>query len=129
MKIDGYPFPTNMVELKENDVDEGVKILTSGWAKRSGAVDPKAQASANQLGGQGRYDQGGNYRKPRRRVTSQMLINKYQGWREKIEHQLQERAEREANHWRCPFFVHSWNGGLRLPSIDDCPECSGSRGN
>ena len=47
MKIDGHPFPTNMVELKENDVDEGVKIMTSGWAKHSGAVDPKVQASAN----------------------------------------------------------------------------------
>ena len=51
MKIDRYSFPTNMVELKENDADEGVKILTSGRAKRSGAVDPKAQASANQPGG------------------------------------------------------------------------------
>ena len=47
MKIDGHPFPTNMVELKENDADEGVKILTSDWAKRLGAIDPKAQASAN----------------------------------------------------------------------------------
>ena len=53
MKIDGHPFPTNMVELKENDADERVKILTSDRAKRLGAVDPKAQASANQLGGQG----------------------------------------------------------------------------
>ena len=50
MKIDGHPFPTNMVELKENDTDEGIKILTSGRAKHSRAVDPKAQASPNQRG-------------------------------------------------------------------------------
>ena len=51
MKIDRHPFPTNMVELKENDADEGVKILTSDRAKSLGVVDPKAQASANRLGG------------------------------------------------------------------------------
>ena len=51
MKIDGHPFPANIVELKEHDPDEGVKVLTSERAKRSGAVDPKAQASANQPGG------------------------------------------------------------------------------
>jgi len=50
MMIDRHPFPTNMVELKENDTDEGIKILTSGRAKRSRAVDPKAQASPNQRG-------------------------------------------------------------------------------
>ena len=51
MKIDGHPFPTNMVELKEKGADEEVKILTSGQAKHSGAVDLKSQASVNQLGG------------------------------------------------------------------------------
>jgi hypothetical protein len=55
MKVDGHRFPVNMVELKEHDADEWVKILTSGRAKRSGAVDPKAQALANQPGG-GRAD-------------------------------------------------------------------------
>ena len=77
MKIDGHRFPVNMVELKEHDANEGVKILTSGRAKRSGAVDPKAQASANQPEGQGRYCQEGSSRRPYRRVTLQMLINKY----------------------------------------------------
>ena len=33
MKIDGHPFPTNMVELMEHDADEGAKILTSEQAK------------------------------------------------------------------------------------------------
>ena len=99
MKIDGHPFPTNMVELKENDADEGVKILTSGRAKRSGAIDPKAQALASQLGGHGRYYQGESSRRPHRRVTSQMLINKYQHRKEKIEHRLQVQARREADHW------------------------------
>ena len=77
MKIDGHPFPTNMVELKEHDADEGVKISISERTKHSGAVDPKAQASANQPEGQGRYCQEGSSRRPYRRVTLQMLINKY----------------------------------------------------
>ena len=42
MKIDGHPFPTNMVEVIDHDAKTGPKLLTSERAKRSGAVDPKA---------------------------------------------------------------------------------------
>ena len=27
-------------------------------------------------------------------------------------------------HWNCPFFRHCWNEGLRLPTRNNCPECS-----
>ena len=27
-------------------------------------------------------------------------------------------------HWRCPFFIHCWEEGLTLPTVDDCPECN-----
>ena len=49
MKIDGHPFPTNMVELKEHDADEGVKISISERTKHSGAVDPRAQILADRF--------------------------------------------------------------------------------
>ena len=78
MKIDGHPFPTNMVEVVDHDANTGPKLRTSEWAKHSGAMDPKARVSANRLGGQGRYEQGEGSKKPPRRVMSQMLINKYQ---------------------------------------------------
>ena len=42
MKIDGHPFPTNMVEVIDHDAKTGPKLLTSERAKHSGAVDPKA---------------------------------------------------------------------------------------
>ena len=47
-----------------------------------------------------------------------------------------ERSERRAKgkskeqgdidrHWDCPFFKHCWNSGMiRLPTVDNCPECS-----
>jgi hypothetical protein len=40
--------------------------------------------------------------------------------REREEHaQEQERA-----HWGCAFFRHYWNEGLKLPTLNNCPECS-----
>jgi hypothetical protein len=51
MKIDGHPFPTNMVEVKDQDIKTGPKLLTFKRAKRSGDMDPKKQVSASQLGG------------------------------------------------------------------------------
>ena len=64
MKIDGHPFPTNMVQVVDHDASMGPKLLTSERAERSGAVDPKARVSASQLGGQGRYEQKEGFRKP-----------------------------------------------------------------
>ena len=73
----------------------------------------------------------------RPRVTSLILLNKwqwqkekdYQRWLEEKEYQRQqkeERYEREQaeSHWKCPFFRHCWNEGLRLSTRNNCPECS-----
>jgi hypothetical protein len=46
MKIDGHPFPTNMVDVGGKGNALQTKVLTSQSAKESGAVDPKAQISA-----------------------------------------------------------------------------------
>jgi hypothetical protein len=38
----------------------------------------------------------------------------------------EERRAREENesHWNCSFFRHCWNEGLKLPTLNNCPECS-----
>ena len=61
---------------------------------------------------------------PRRRVTSQMLLNKFQCDRERRQYR-EEEEWREQDHWRCHFFVYCWEEGLTLPSAYDCPECNG----
>ena len=40
--------------------------------------------------------------------------------------QEKERYERKQaeSHWNCPFFRHCWNKGLKLPTRNNCPECS-----
>ena len=69
------------------------------------------------------------------RVTSQILLNKWQRQKEKdyqrwledqeYQHQLEEeryeRKQAEA-HWNCPFFRYCWNEGLKLPTRNNCPE-------
>src|SRR6185295_2870353 len=124
MKIDGHPFATNMVDMARDEGSPQAKILTSSSAKRSGAVDPKAQIAADEVKGKGPMRDDERSSAPRRRVTSQMLLNKFQRDRER--RQRREEEERcEQDHWRCPFFVYYWEEGLTLPSVYDCPECNG----
>jgi hypothetical protein len=46
MKIDGHPFATNMVDVARDKGPSQAKILTSSSARKSGAIDPKAQIAA-----------------------------------------------------------------------------------
>ena len=48
MKIDGRPFPANMVDVGKKGNTLQTKMLTSQSAKDSGAVDPKAQITADE---------------------------------------------------------------------------------
>jgi hypothetical protein len=77
-------------------------------------------------------------------ITTRILLNKwqrqqekehYQKWRDEEDkrrfeeeahrRQLEEHArEQERAHWGCAFFKHCWNEGLKLPMLNDCPECS-----
>jgi len=123
MKIDGHPFTTNMVDVARDEGSSQAKILTSSSAKKSGAVDPKAQIAADEVKGKGPMKDAERSSAPRRRVTSQMLLNKFQRIRER--QQRKEEEQREQDHWRCPFFVYCWKEGLTLPSAYDCPECNG----
>ncbi|RLM62025.1 hypothetical protein C2845_PM14G18450 [Panicum miliaceum] len=77
MKIDQHPFPTNMVDTGRNALE--TKVLTSESAKRSGVVDPRNQATMDDVKGK-RWveDKGEGSERSRRPVTSQFLLNKYQ---------------------------------------------------
>ena len=78
MKIDRHPFATNMVDVVRDEGSSQAKILTSSSAKKSGAVDPKAQIAADEVKGKGPMRDADRSSAPRRRVTSQMLLNKFQ---------------------------------------------------
>jgi hypothetical protein len=75
MKIDQHPFPSNMVDVSRKDMSQ-LKLLTSDSAQNKGAVDPKVQVTTADAKGKGLLLEGDF--KPRRLVTSQMLINKFQ---------------------------------------------------
>ena len=45
-------------------------------------------------------------------------------WRYQEEYERRRIQEENKHHWTCPFFQHCWNGGLKLPTLNDCPECS-----
>ena len=53
MDINQYPFATNMVDVARDKNIPQAKILTSSSARKSGAVDPKAQIAADEVKGKG----------------------------------------------------------------------------
>jgi len=124
MKMDQHPFATNMVDIggKKNALQ--TKVLTSPSAKESGAVDSKSQITADEVKGKKLQEEAECSAAPQRRVTSQMLLNKFQRDREKQQYR-EEAAQCNEEHWKCPFFVHCWEEVLTLPSADYCPECNG----
>jgi hypothetical protein len=124
-----------------------VKVLTSAKAKQDGSVDPARQVTFEQINkGEPRFLKSqievGESSKPR--VTSRILLNKWQRQQEKERYQkhkyeeekrryeeemcrkVQEEymREQERAHWGCSFFKHCWNEGLKLPMQNNCPECS-----
>jgi hypothetical protein len=85
MKLDGHPFPQNMVSFSVSMVtaeEKGkVKVLTSARAKQGGAVDPARQVMLEQVHREaprvlkGHVEVGESSRtKPR--VTTCILLNK-----------------------------------------------------
>jgi hypothetical protein len=81
IKIDQHPFLTNTVEVSSKETSR-IKLLTSDSAQNKGAVDPKVQVTDVDVKGKGLLLEEGDL-KPRRPVTSQRLINKFQCRQEK----------------------------------------------
>jgi hypothetical protein len=100
MKLDGNPFPQNMIGFSVNMVtaeEKGkVKVLTSARAKQDGSVDPARQVTVEQIHkGEPRILKSqievGESSKPR--VTSRILLNKWQCQQEKERYQKQKYEE------------------------------------
>jgi hypothetical protein len=101
MKLDGNPFPQNMIGFSINMVNaiEGkgkVKVLTSVKAKQDGSVDPARQVTFEQIQKEEvRFLKSqievGESSKPR--VTSRILLNKWQRRQEKERYQKQKYEE------------------------------------
>jgi hypothetical protein len=153
MKLDGNPFPQNMIGFSVNMVtaeEKGkVRVLTSAKAKQDGSVDPAQQVTMGQIHKEVLHIlksqiEVGESSKSKPRVTLHILLNKWQRQQEKERYQKQKykeekrryeeevhRKEREEHaqeqeraHWGCAFFRHCWNEGLKLPTLNNCPECS-----
>ena len=122
MKIDGHPFPTNMVDVGGKRNAFQTKVLTSQSAQESGAVDPKAQITADEAKGKEPQEKEESVA-PKKKATSRMLLNKFQRDQERRQYG-EEAARRHEGHWSCPFFVCCWEEGLTLPIVDNCLECN-----
>ena len=120
MKIDGHPFPANMVDVGRKGNALQTKMLTSQSAKESGAVDPKAHIMVDDAKGKGPQQREESVA-PKKKVTSQMLLNKFQRDQERRQYR-EESIRRHEGHWKCPFFVYYWEEGLTLLTVDNCPD-------
>jgi hypothetical protein len=153
MKLDGHPFPHNMIGFSVNMVtaeEKGkVKVLTSARERQDGAADPAQQVTLEQVHGEAprvlkSHIEVGESSRAKPRVTTRILLNKWQCQLEKERYQKrrhkeerrrsEEKArrreleqytrEQEREHWGCAFFRHCWNEGLKLPTLRNSPECS-----
>jgi hypothetical protein len=151
MKLDSHPFPQNMIGFTVNMVtakEKGkVKVLTSARARQDGSVDPTRQITVEQVHREAprvlrSQVEVGESSGTKARITTRILLNKwqrqqekerYQKWRyeedkrrfkeEVHRRQLEDHArEQERAHWGCAFFRHCWNEGMKLPMMNDCPE-------
>ena len=103
MKIDGHPFPTNMVDVGGKRNALKTKVFTSQSSNESGAVDPKAQITTDEGKGKEPQEKAEESTAPKK-VMSQMLLNKFQRDLERRQYR-EEAARHHEGHWRCPFFV------------------------
>jgi hypothetical protein len=96
MKLDGHPFPQNMVGFSVNMVtaeEKGkVKVLTSARARQDGAVDPERHVTLEQVHGEAprilrSHIKIGESSRAKPRVTTRILLNKWQCQMEKERYQ------------------------------------------
>jgi DNA repair photolyase len=136
-------FSVNMVTAQEKGK---VKVLTSTRAKQGGTVDPTRHVTLEQVHGEvsrvlKSHIEVGESSTTKTRITTHILLNKWQRQQEKERYQKQrheeerrrfeeearrkelERYTREQDraHWGCAFFRRCWNEGLKLPTLRNCP--------
>jgi hypothetical protein len=102
MKLDSNPFPQNMIVFSVNMVtteEKGkVKVLTSARAKHDGSVDPAQQITVEHVHKEAprilkTQIEVGESSKSRPRVTSRILLNKWQRQQEKERYLKQKYGE------------------------------------
>jgi hypothetical protein len=102
MKLDGNHFPQNMIGFSVNMVtieEKGkVKVLTSARARQDGSVDPAQQITVKQVHKEvprilKSHIEVGESSKSKPRVTSRILLNKWQRQQEKERYQKQKYEE------------------------------------
>jgi hypothetical protein len=96
IKLDGHPFTQNMISFSVNMVtseEKGkVKVLTSARARQDGAVDPERQVTLEQVHGEAprvlkSLVEIGESSRAKSRVTTRILLNKWQHQLEKERYQ------------------------------------------
>jgi hypothetical protein len=102
MKLDGHPLPQNMIGFSVSMVtveEKGkVKVLTSARAKQDGAVDPARQVTLEQVHAEAprvlkSHVEVGESSRAKPRVTTRILLNKWQRQLEKERYQRQRHEE------------------------------------
>jgi hypothetical protein len=126
-----------------------VKVLTSARAKQDGSVDLAQQVTVEQVHKEvprilKSQIEVWEFYKSKPRMTSHILLYKWQCQQEKESYQKQKYEEekrrfeeelhmkeredhvreQERAHWGCAFFRHCWNEGLKLPTLNNCHECN-----
>jgi hypothetical protein len=127
MKIDQHPFPKNMLDAKGK-----TKVLTSEVAEKNASVDPQHQVTTDDAKGKGLLEENSSSKRPPRSgvvITHQRRQENWQQREDRYQRQQEEthREEwnRHKNHWNCPFFIQCWEWGIKLLTIENCPECNG----
>jgi hypothetical protein len=82
MKLDGHPFPQNMVGFSVNMVTGKVKVLNSARAKQDGSVDPTRHVTVEQVHKEAPrilriQIEVGESSRSKPRVTTRILLNKW----------------------------------------------------
>ena len=116
------------------DAKGQTEVLISEMAEKNASVDPQHQVTTDDAKGKGFITEGSSSRRSprfgvvithrRHRETWQQREDRYQ--RQQEERQREE-WNRHKDHWDCLFFIHCWERNIKLPTIQDCPECNGYR--
>ena len=129
MKIDQHPFPTNMLDAKGK-----TKVLMSEIIEKNTSVDPQHQVTTDDAKGKGLLKESSSSERPPQFgvvITHRRHRENWQQHEDRHRHEQEERRREEWNrhkdHWDCPFFVHYWEQGIKLSTLEDCPECNGYR--
>jgi hypothetical protein len=101
MKIDQHPFLANMLDVKGLLGESG----SSKKPPRPSIVITHRQQQ------EGRQQEGWRWHKDR--------------YRQQQEERRRDEWHQHKYHWWCPFFIHCWEEGIKLPTVENCPECNG----